>query len=232
MKDSDLSQDMERRKVLLGALGFAGAAAGGTLLSSTAAKASDYGVRHRGGLVLDIATRFSTFRVSVPDGSSEPSPLGVPRGASFLLEGEIFPGGTIMPGELFDVDANLEQRIGHWFCWGNLIATEERPDPHVLSTQEYVLGLIEPEAPFPPDKMLSGGMEGTFDPAHNPQMRAVLGGSGRYAGARGHVAQFLIGQNTDLDPTGLNSSTLRFSFDVRTRPFASIKKLTRRAGLS
>ncbi|MGI9292473.1 MAG: hypothetical protein ACR2PS_00700 [Pseudomonadales bacterium] len=60
MKDSDLSQDMERRKVLLGALGVAGAAAGGTLLNSTAAQASDYGVRHhRGGLVLDIATRFS-----------------------------------------------------------------------------------------------------------------------------------------------------------------------------
>lgn len=183
-------------------------------------------------LVLDIATRFSTFRVNIADGSDEPSPLGVPRGSSFLLEGEIFEGGTITPGEMFDLEANLHRRIGHWFCWGNLISFDGRPDPHVVSTQEYVLGSIEPESPFPPNKIMSGGTEGAFDPATNPQLRAVIGGTGTYAGATGHAAQFLIGQNTDADPDGLNSSTLRFSFDIRTRRHASIQTLTRRAELS
>ena len=221
-----------RRGMLRSAAGLAVAAAAGagavTLADADDADADAYGKSH---LVLDVATRFSTFRVSVADGVDEPSPLGVPRGSSFLLEGEIFEGGTIDPGEMFDLEANLHKRIGHWFCWGNLISFDGRPDPHVVSTQEYVLGSIEPTSPFPPDKLMSGGAEGAFDPATNPQMRAVIGGTGTHAGATGQVAQFLIGQNTDVDADGLNSSTLRFSFDIRTGRHGSIETLTRRAGL-
>jgi hypothetical protein len=105
-------------------------------------------------------------------------------------------------------------------------------EPHVVSTQEYVFGLIKPESPFPANKLMSGGVEGAFDPATNPQMRAVIGGTGTYAGATGQAAQFLIGQNTDTDSDGLNSSTLRFAFDVRTRRHASIETLASCAGLS
>lgn len=221
-----------RRAVLRSVAGLAAAAAvGGSTVALAGSERADASPGND-KLVLDIATRFSTFRVSVADGSNEPSPLGVPRGSSFLLEGEIFDGGTITPGEMFDLESNLHRRIGHWFCWGNLISFEGRPDPHVVSTQEYVFGSISPKSPFPPDKILSGGTEGAFDPTTNPQMRAVIGGSGAYAGATGHAAQFLIGQNTDTDTDGLNSSTLRFSFDIRTRRHASIRALTHRAGLT
>ena len=220
---------LNRRKALLSSTGML--TAGSALALAAGTSEAHAGSPRVHGPVLDIATRFSTFRVSLPDGANEPSPIGVPRGASFLLEGEIFEGGTITPGLLFDIEAHIGARIGHWFCWGNIIATVDRPDPHVVSTQEYVFGEISPQAPFPPDKLISGGMEGSLTPAHNPQMRAVLGGSGRFAGASGHLAQFLIGQNTDVDPTGLNSSTLRFAFDIDTRRSASVDALTRRAGL-
>lgn len=149
-----------------------------------------------------------------------------------MLEGDIYKGGIVTPGQLFDIEANIGKRIGYWFCWGNIIATLDRPDPHLISTQEYVFGEILPDKPFPPDKIMSGGIEGSVTPAHNPQIRALNGGSGRYAGARGHLAQFLIRENINTDSAGLRSSTLRFAFDIRTQRFASIEALTHRVGLS
>lgn len=231
------SATVTRRRLLLGTLGLAASGGAGTAFAnaSITSAVSDASASRRLGrrpLVIDVAARFSTFRIGLPDNVQEPSPIGIPRGSSFLLEGVIFPGGTIVPGELFDLEANLDRHIGQWFCWGNIIATETRPVPHTVSTQEHVFGKIDPALPFPPDKLVSNGMEGSFEAANNPQMRAVTGGSGRYAGATGHAAQFLIGQNTDTDPNGLESSTLRFVLDVR-RPgrFASPERLARWAGL-
>ena len=78
--------------------------------------------------------------------------VGVHRG------GEHLSGGTISKKETFDpVSADA---IGTWFCRGWLLGYPERSEPHVISTQEYVLGAIRPDRLFPSDTLASSGTEG------------------------------------------------------------------------
>jgi hypothetical protein len=89
------------------------------------------------------------------------------------------------------------------------MAHTERPLPHVMTTQEYLFGLITPEHLSPVDTLVSSGVEGGFELAH----RAVIGGSGHYRHARGDVRQVTTGTNTrELVPGVLAAPTFRFLF--------------------
>lgn len=162
----------------------------------------------RSRLVLDVACLGHTF---APDftGALDQS-TGDLRGTSFYVEGLIYPEGTIVPGEVFDVDGTPAK--GHWFCRGWFMNYPERPQPGVITSQEYLLDIITPELLSPPDTLASSGVEN--GPPNLPAVRAVIGGTGRYRKARGEVVQETIGRNTTMFSSGDPAPTFRFDFKI------------------
>ena len=152
-------------------------------------------------LVLDVVVDGRSFVLNPKDETAE-APA---RGDTFMIRGNIYPGGTITPGGTmekpgFDIDA-LEGAIGDWNCrgtfrldWADILAGVT---PHVMSTQHYLLDSG--------DWMVSDGPEGGVTVT-----RPILGGTGRYIGARGQVHQEAIGVNE----TGMD--VLRLTFTVAT----------------
>ncbi len=82
----------------------------------------------------------------------------------------------------------------------------------MITTQEYVVGEINPQGLFPSDTLASSGLEGTFEEAQVP-IRSVIGGTGSYAGATGVVLQHGVGTNTTfIAPLGIQAPNFRFRF--------------------
>lgn len=152
-------------------------------------------------LVLDVVVDGRSFVLN-PKDETAAAPA---RGDTFMIRGNIYPGGTITPGGTaenpgFDIDA-LEGAIGDWNCrgtfrldWADILVGVT---PHVMSTQHYLLDSG--------DWMVSDGPEGGINVT-----RPILGGTGRYVGARGQVRQETIGVNE----TGMD--VLRLTFTVAT----------------
>lgn len=157
--------------------------------------------------MVDVACFGDTFRGDF-DAITGQAP-GDRRGASFFVEGGLYPQGTILPGDGFDLTAVADSMVGHWLCRGWFIDHPGRPEPHVLTTQEYLLQVITGDEPSPPDTLVSSGVEGGVDLSH----RAIIGGSGQYRHARGDVAQEVIGTNLSVLPSGAQAPNFRFYFD-------------------
>lgn len=210
-QDQEVSSpvELDRRAVLKRGLVLGGAGSAAAALAtfgSTESAAAAGRIR----LKLDVASLGDTLRIQPQEGNAE----GDSRGSLFILEGNIYPAGTISR-ETFD-PASAEA-IGTWFCRGWILGHPERPEPHVITTQEYVLGNIRPERVFPPDTLASSGTEGVnaeFIPGADAQVpiRSVIGGTGKYAGATGVVRQAFLGSNTTT-LTGLGPApNFRFKF--------------------
>jgi hypothetical protein len=211
------ANDLDRRQWLTraGAVAALGAlwsgrptAAQGDAAQSETAQSED-GELRKADHVIDVACQGHTFRPFFPEGSTPPPDLGGTdsRGGSFFVEGLIYRAGTIKQGP--GVDPFGEQAIGQWFCRGWFMAHLDRPFPHVITTQEYLFGIITPDNLSPRHTLASSGVEGGFKLAH----RAVIGGSGRYRRARGDVRQLTIGSNTtELVPGALDAPNFRFFF--------------------
>jgi hypothetical protein len=151
--------------------------------------------------VAENGTRFIFDEAPLHENTDPPMPA---YGNPFITEGYIYPHGTIecsaeggCTGTNPDGSAQFpELVIGRWTCrgWfvGNGMLTET--GPVVISTQLYDLGET------PGDKTLvSEGYELVdFNVAVN---RAITGGTGKYALARGEVKQTLLGFN---DSMGVN----------------------------
>jgi len=178
------------------------------------ALAHDDDDREKADLVIDVACLGYTVRPIFPGPpyapvqSTPPVDLGGTdsRGASFIVEGLIYRGGAIKVATGFDPFS--KRAIGHWFCRGWFISYTDRPLPHGLTTQEYVLGLITPEQLSPVDTLVSSGLEGGTEVSN----RATIGGSGRYRHASGDVQERIIGTNTTNLLPGLSAPTIRFFF--------------------
>jgi hypothetical protein len=158
-------------------------------------------------VVLDVACLGHTFTGNLKDALNLDG--GDFRGVDFFVEGTLYPSGTIAAGDGFDPSS--VPAVGHWFCRGHLIFNADRPLPHTLTLQEYLFDRITPEQPSPPDQLVSSGVEGGIPLA----TRSVIGGAGRYRGARGEVIQQMIGSNkTRIETLGMNAPNLRFYFKV------------------
>lgn len=208
---------VERRELLRRGLVAGGLGAMVAGLSATHVGAAD--VPSAGAeattLVLDCACLGDTLRMLVAPGSHPPSDHA---GSLFVVEGLIYPAGTIA-GDGFNPAA--VPAIGRWFCRGWFVDSASRPQPGVLTTQEYLLGEITPKRLFPPDQLVSSGLEQTalptFDPAQ-PALRSVIGGTGRYAGASGVVIQHFAGHNTtSIGPAGVIGPAPNFRFEFQLR---------------
>lgn len=194
-------RDVLRRGVLVGG---AGAAAGLLVTAGGMGCARAQGAQAH---TFDVACLGDTLRVQATDGNDE----GDLTGNTFYVEGALYEAGTI-EGDGFD-PAGAEA-IGRWICRGWFMIGPDRPEPHVITTQEYIFGAIGPERLFPPDTMTSSGMEGS-DTEDQAPVRSVIGGTGRFAGASGVVVQHGNGRNaTTLRGIGDPAPNFRFEFTV------------------
>src|SRR5437660_3418732 len=128
-------------------------------------------------LVFDIACLGSSFAVNAQ--AALDAKGGDMRGASFFVEGNLYPAGTIPAGDGFD-PASVPA-TGHWFCRGWFILNSARPKPHLLSTVEYLFGRISDAQPSPADQLVSSGVEGGTPVV----IRSIIGGAGGYRGVTG-----------------------------------------------
>lgn len=152
-------------------------------------------------VVIDVACDATTFALN----TANPTDTGPVRGSSFIVNGKIYPGGTIPPGNGFDI--NTPGRIGTWVCRGafnfGIPEIVNGSVPHESTTQRY---LFDPSGSMVvADSMASIGEEGGVT-TH----RVVAGGTGMYRGVLGEVQQEILGRNS----TGLFN--FRFTFTIRS----------------
>lgn len=115
-------------------------------------------------------------------------------GNAFVTQGYLYPKGTLGESNGVLADGSPEFPglvLGTWTCWGFLIGdgADTVEGPWVISTQ-----LFE----FDDDTGVTDTFVtvGTEAPPGNPAVaRAVTGGTGRYATARGQVSQKAVGFN-------------------------------------
>ncbi|MFN0104825.1 MAG: hypothetical protein ACKV2U_22425 [Bryobacteraceae bacterium] len=131
---------------------------------------------------VDVAEDMNLFvEPRVPVGTE---PL---RGSFFVTEGKIFPAHTIpsVGGDQFDPNA-VGGAIGAWFCKGTFLVKGSLFDQTpmaVLSDQVYLLTNDK-------QSIATTGAEGSA-----PTVRAVIGGTGMYAGYTGEQRQEFLGFN-------------------------------------
>ena len=151
-------------------------------------------------LSVDVATDASSFRFG-----RETSLLEARRGDTFIVEGRIYPAGTIEPGGSLEAPGPFDPTsapgsIGTWVLRGtfNHDFTEilAGASPFVFGTQYFM---------FDDGRVLvsEGGHGGP------PQLRTIIGGAGDLSGATGEVLEEIIGVNG----TGLFNQ--RFPFQIR-----------------
>lgn len=192
------------KKALVGSSLFTGA--GLAAASAAAADDGDAGTSgRRRPIEFDVAVLGNTLRTTLADGASFET--GDLYGTYFLIEGLMYPKGTIPSGAGFDPASR--RHIGHWFCASTLMIGPRRGEPHLIGHQQYVFGRIGSRNLFPRNQIVSHGMEGANSPV--TFIRAITGGSGRYAGLGGTVQQRQTGTNTTIvAQLGTNAENWRF----------------------
>jgi hypothetical protein len=211
------SEPLDRRDLLKKGLVWGGAGATAATLGTTAAAtignlAAAHADQAR-SLIVDVACLGHTLQVIFAPGAHPPSDHA---GSLFVVEGAIYEAGTI-DGDGFDPSST--PAVGRWFCRGWFVDSAARPQPGVITTQEYLFGEITPQRMYPPDQLVSSGLEQTALPTFDPiqqAIRSVIGGTGRYAGASGVVTQHYKGHNTTkLGPAGVVGPAPNFRFEFQ-----------------
>ena len=128
------------------------------------------------------------------------------RGYTFIINGKLYPGGTIPAGDGLDIDT-LSGSIGIWLTRGtfnvDLSQIIAGAHPALSATQYYLFtptGVSDGE-----DALFSEGPE--FGATTH---RVVLGGTGRYRGVIGEVQEETLGFNS----TGFANK--RYTFTIRS----------------
>ena len=125
------------------------------------------------------------------------------------------------------------QPLGHWLCRGwvlfngsrtpytdsqGTVIDPPRMEPRLLSEQTFVFGRFDGQH-LSPEMLITSGTENGMDPDADAVVRAVTGGTGRFAHASGEVQQSRIGRNTStlrsLSKVGVGAPNFRFEFDLR-----------------
>jgi hypothetical protein len=145
-------------------------------------------------IALDVAMDASSARASRPDWSIS-GPL---RGDTFVSGGLIYAGGIIPDGDNSDApgdDSRLGALVvrGQYIADGAEIASGARHS--VASTHIFMLD--------EGSGVVTEGLEG-----NGTEVRAVVGGYGKYSGATGQVTQEIVGFNATGGPN------LRFTFTL------------------
>ncbi len=96
-----------------------------------------------------------------------------------------------------------------------------RSEPHMLSEHTFVLDLLRPDN-LSPEMLITKGLQNGNDPDAERVVRAVVGGTGRFAHASGEVLVTRLGRNTTplrsfSNMGNVMSPNYRFEFDLRIR---------------
>lgn len=214
-----------------------GASTAATLVvarSGTAGADSDGHRKAKGRRGIDVSCNANSIRFVGPQGPNPDNPAGDPGphpyyGASFVVQGTIYPAGTLsslgLNSGLFpDGRAEFPDLVvGNWICRGWFVGDSDgdgfiTPDDEnarggiftptgkfVATTQIYDLDLESPGS----QTLVSDGVE--LIDLNTPFTRAVTGGSGRFRSAKGQVIQTAVGVNA----TGLFN--FEFNFQVSPR---------------
>jgi hypothetical protein len=204
-----LVANLDRRQLLMRALfGSVGAA---TALAAFPSEAESSGRRK---VVFDLAILGHTFTTILAPGATGTDPTNL-FGSTVVAEGALYRGGTIPRGAM-NWDLASATPIGHWFIRGFYITRtgrpgeEDRPDPVAIVHSEYVIGRITPDNLFPADQLTSSGLA---SPTTTRGRNSVVGGTGRYSGARGELFFANIGSNI----TGVPNFVLDFRLEKLDR---------------
>ena len=187
---------VSRRRIMKQAGALAGAAAllGGSQLAASAGNATT--------LEIDVACDGRTWRHNHLDG-----PGGtVKRGDTFIVNGKVYPAGTISQGLSGPSQAG---GIGTWICRGwfyhGLEEIIEGAVPHVITTQLYLFDNF--------DGLVTDGAEGG-----EFVVRSITGGYGKYSGARGVATEVDVEENDTLITLGegiqVPATNIRFAFEL------------------
>ena len=165
------------------------------------------GKPHVAVLKFDVAEDMTRFAFD-PDLVFEDD--GYPaHGSSFVTQGYIYPEGTLQNGNGVNPDGSAEfpdQVIGTWLCYGTFIgdAAHATTGAWVATTQIYDFG-----DELGSQTIVTDGYE--LADVGVPIKRAITGGTGEYADARGEGEQIFLGFNAS---EGVNIS---FELEVKTR---------------
>lgn len=180
--------------------------AGGLVGGSAVAMADEGNGVRRESLVVEVAMDMSSLLDGTVRQAFDQSDFRAP----LLVEGLIYPAGTDLPDGFVLTEDGV---IGSWFCRGWTLTRGGRPEPHALTTQEFLFDAIVPDAVFPADLLVTSGVEGGEDEGWSAT-RAVVGGAGRWFGASGQVTQVMTGANTSASYNGGSGMNMRFTFDL------------------
>jgi len=148
-------------------------------------------------LAFDVAMDASTARAARSDWSI----TGPVRGDTAIFNGLVYAAGAIPDGDATATFALSDDgRLGTLFVRGQYVADAAEiasGAPHSLaSTQIFMLD--------EGSGIITEGLEGT-----GTEVRAVVGGFGKYSGATGQVNQEVLGWNSS------GGSNLRFTFNLK-----------------
>lgn len=170
----------------------------GALVASTAQ--ADF----KRNFTLDVAMDAGTSGVNLSD-------VGMPKGTVVIVNGNIFPKGTLPKGES-KFDPNEAGDIGIWRCHFAALAPGEAPLTGVVT---YYFQLKGSGRRSEESLIIAQGLNShPMNPADFelsvPRVMAIVGGTGKFTGASGEVRETVIGTN-------MSSRNLRFRFKLRNR---------------
>lgn len=193
------------RRAMFSSIAAVGAAAAlGGVAGGAVATTVTSGAFRREQQVVDVALLGHTWRQGTLSNPASEADFHAP----FVVEGWIYASGTIQGDGFIPTE---EDSIGRWFCRGWLIVDEVRPEPHVLTAQNFYFGAIRPEALFPSDHLSSEGLEGSLTGQF--PTRSITGGAGKYMGVSGQVDQKPNGVNTTVFSDGTDDPAPNFSME-------------------
>jgi hypothetical protein len=166
-------------------------------------------------LTLDVACNLGTAGINQPRSPNWElgDPLPPPRATVVIVNGNIYPEGTLTSdGTDFDP-------IGTWRChfaslsaftlFGGKLGDPDPDDPSLAGAVTYYFQL-NPTGYDPEESMIMvQGLNSHFAPGLRQRVHAVVGGTGRYAGATGEVLEEVLRQNSS------GCFDMRFHFRIR-----------------
>lgn len=149
---------------------------------------------------LDIACNGNTVALNPANPTAPP----FSRGDVGVVTGNIYPEGTL-PSGVTTSDPSAPGNIGTWRCLFVSLA-----EPPIVGAITYYLAFVETNGEE--SMLLVQGLNSHQFPGSVPRVLAVVGGTGKYAAARGEVREEVIGTN------GSGCFNLRFHVSLEKKP--------------
>jgi len=142
---------------------------------------------------LDVAVDHATFAIVPSNGLVlQPEATGPNRGTPFIVDGKVFPGGTLQKGSGMG-DPNQSGSVGTWICKGIFTSDLATDDIGFDTTQMFLFG-------GDGNAIWTEGLEAGLGKIGVITHRAILGGTGQFRGAQGEVIQEALGTNASGTP--------------------------------